>query len=99
MSILDERNEFRSIARRLVEIADSTEPGDLQSALQDLMDLSDEARELLGSASKWKEGPFCGALSEGDEEDEDCPPVRCSKAPGHTGKHGGGFRGFTLEWD
>lgn len=42
---------------------------------------------------------ICGAQSPGDPDDEDNPPVTCTREPGHEGQHAGGMSGGTVEWE
>jgi hypothetical protein len=41
---------------------------------------------------------ICGSLSSENWDDEDSPPVKCSKDKGHRGKHEGGTRCGTISW-
>ena len=41
---------------------------------------------------------ICAAQSPGDPDDEDDPPVTCTREPGHEGAHEGGTRCGTVSW-
>jgi hypothetical protein len=49
-------------------------------------------------ASDFATGLKCHEILPGNENDPGDLPVTCTREAGHTGQHGGGTRGCTIEW-
>ena len=54
--------------------------------------------EQLSACRAETKAPKCLSQSPGDPNDENDPPVTCTREKGHKGKHAGGTRGGSLEW-